>query len=98
MLKNLGKVMKSYDGRQFIFELLEMTGAERNDYSVDEIPDKILAGQRSIGLEILNQLRSLPTVDAQDGLLLEYNMRYEARQRQRIENKVVQEVAEEENL
>ena len=97
MLKNLGNVMKTYDGRQFVFELLEMTGAERNDYSFSEIPDKILAGQRSIGLEILNQLRSLPSVDCRDGLLLEYNMRQEARQRQRIEDKAA-ETAEDENL
>ena len=70
--------MATEEGREFIFELLEATGA--NKCSGITINSNIVAytiGRRSIGEELLEVLRN----DIDDGLKLELLMRQQARAR-----------------
>lgn len=74
----LAHIMATEEGREFIFELLEATGA--NKYGGITLNSNIVAytiGRRSIGEELLEVLRN----DIDDGLKLELLMRQEARAR-----------------
>lgn len=84
---NLRVVCSTESGRAFIYDLLTITGAELNNYSINATENEILAGQRSVGQIILQALRRLPKrrEDEPDGLTIEYMMRREAAERARRE-------------
>ena len=76
-------LMNTEEGRQVVFGILELTGAYRTDFSAEENTNLYLAGRRSIGTDLLQEIRRLEregTVN-EDGLALEYRMLREAKER-----------------
>jgi hypothetical protein len=76
-------LMNTEEGRQVVFGILELAGVYRTDFSSDENTNLYLAGRRSIGTDLLQEIRRLEqegTVN-EDGLALEYRMLREAKER-----------------
>ena len=76
-------VMNTEEGRQVVFGILELAGADRTDYSAEKNTNLYLAGRRSIGTDILQEVRSLKRggTTSEDGLALEYRMLREEKER-----------------
>ncbi len=74
----LENVMRTQDGRAFVFELLDTMEVNTPNYVVGR--ESVMGyeiGRRSVGEELLRMLRE----DVEDGLQLELLMRREARDR-----------------
>lgn len=74
MEKSLMYIMETSEGRRFVWELLEGTGVEAGNFNPEPCKNAWLAGRASLGVELLNILRS-----SERGSELEYIMRREAR-------------------
>lgn len=74
MEKSLLNIMETSEGREFIWELLEGTGVDHGNFNPEPVRNAWLAGRASLGVEVLNILRS-----TERGAELEYIMRREAR-------------------
>ena len=73
------------EGRMAMMCVLAMTGVYRTDYSDAEKTNMLLAGRRSIGTDLLAEIRSLEreSRDGEDGLAMEYQMLREEEDRRR---------------
>lgn len=69
-LQDLEDIMQTDGGRRFIYRLLDDCNAD----SADLCQDAYNLGRRSVGMKLLQDIRSLP-----EGLNLEMAMRIEAR-------------------
>ena len=67
-------VMKDAEGREFIAELLDVTGVDNGNYVTDPQRAVFLNGRASIGIELLHLMRN-----SERGAELESIMRREAR-------------------
>ena len=75
MEKKLLNVMETSEGRQFVWYLLEGTGAEAGNFNPEPCRNAWYAGRASIGIELLKLMRQ-----TERGTELEFIMRREARQ------------------
>ena len=74
-------MMTTEEGRQAMLGILELTGVYRTDYSDGENTNMLLAGRRSVGTDLLQEIRNLEREAGEDGLSLEYRMLREAKER-----------------
>lgn len=78
----LRRMMSTEEGRQVIFDILELAGVYRTDRSEERNTNQYLAGRRSIGTDILQEIRNLKRSGVEeDGLALEYRMLREEKER-----------------
>lgn len=80
--RTLRWLMITQEGRQAMLDVLELTGVYRTEYSDDENTNMLLAGRRSVGTDLLQEIRSLEREAGEDGLSLEYRMLREEKERQ----------------
>lgn len=74
MIDRMLDIMETSKGREFIWMLLEYTGADNGGFSTDPYYNAWLAGRASVGAELLRRMR-----ETERGAELEYIMRREAR-------------------
>lgn len=75
-------LMNTEEGRQVILGILELAGVYRTDVSADKNTNAYFAGRRSIGTDILQEIRNLKrSGETEDGLALEYRMLREDKDR-----------------
>ncbi|MBR4908811.1 MAG: hypothetical protein IKZ43_07360 [Acidaminococcaceae bacterium] len=76
-------LMTTREGREAMLGVLDLTGVYRTDFSDGENTNMLLTGRRSVGTDLLQEIRSLEREDGEDGLSLEYRMLREDQERQR---------------
>lgn len=81
--KSLRWLMAHEEGRQAMLGILELTGVYRTDVSEWETTNMVHVGRRSVGSDLLCEIRSLEREAGEDGLSLEYRMLREEQERQR---------------
>ena len=81
--KSLRWMMGSQEGRKVMLDILELTGVYRTDTNDWENTNMVLVGRRSVGSDLLREIRSLEREAGEDGLSLEYRMLREEQERQR---------------
>lgn len=75
-------LMNTEEGRQVILGILELAGVYRTDVSAEKNTNAYFAGRRSIGTDILQEIRNLKrSGETEDGLALEYRMIREDQER-----------------
>lgn len=78
----LEHVMRHYDGRRFVSEVLALCGVDQHYTSGNVNEDAFASGRRFVGEEILRHIRRIESVsESDDGLALEYKMRREQKRR-----------------
>lgn len=75
-------LMTTREGREAMLGVLELTGVYRTDFSDGENTNMLLTGRRSVGTDLLQEIRSLEREAGEDGLSLEYRMLREDQERQ----------------